>query len=243
MDLQQIMNSPGLWIASSFMLLFILILAVYYLRLGLRRAKDIGLEKDRTSSAIRSAVITSIGPSLSPCIVLLSMITVLGAPTTWMRMNDVGAARTELSIVTMACGLLGIDPTSGDFGVQAFSYSVWAMALNNLGWFVVTLVLTSRMGKAVNWMYGKYDRKWINMLMAGATFGVTGYLLADQIVAKFLVADASIFLRMKGLIPAVIAGAVMLLINKFIKSQRMQELALGIAMLVGMFAGQAIYGS
>lgn len=243
MSLKEIMNSPGMWIASSFMVIIIVILAVIYFRMGLKRAQELGITKERYIPAIRSAAITSIGPSLSPVIVLLSMIAVVGAPTTWMRLNDVGAARTELSIVTMACGLLGIDPSSADFGVQAFSYATWGMALNNLGWFVVALVLTHRMGQAVDFLNTKYDRKWINMLMSGATFGVTGYLLANQIVPKFMVADAELLLRMKGLLPAVIAGAVMLLINKFLgKHQRLQELALGIAMLAGMFAAQFIYG-
>jgi len=242
MDLQQVMNSPGLWAACSVMVIIIIALAIVYLRLGLKRAKELGIEKERYTSAIRSAAITSVGPSLSPVIVLLSMIAVVGAPTTWMRLNDVGAARTELSIVTIACGLLGIDPSSADFGVQAFSYASWGMALNNLGWFAVAMLLTHRMGQAVDFLYGKYDKKWINMLMSGATFGVTGYLLANQIVSKFLVADAEILIRMKGLLPALIAGCVMLFINKFIKNQRMQELSLGIAMLVGMFAAQLIFG-
>lgn len=115
-------------------------------------------------------------------------------------------------------------------------------ALNNLGWFVVALLLTHRMGKAVDFLYGKYDKKWINMLMSGATFGVTGYLLSNQIVSKILIPDASILLKFQGLIPALVAGAVMLLIGKFVKSQRLQELALGIAMVAGMFVGQLIYG-
>lgn len=242
MDLQHVMNSPGLWIASSFMVIFILALAICYMRLALKRARDLGIAKEKYSSAIRSAAVTSIGPSLSPVIVLLSMVAVVGAPTTWMRMNDVGAARTELSIVTMACGLLGIDPSSADFGVQAFSYSIWGMALNNLGWFVVALVLTHRMGKAVDALYGKYDKKWINMLMSGATFGVTGYLLSNQIVSKLLVVDSDILARLSGLVPALVAGVVMILISKYVKNQRLQELALGIAMLAGMFAGQLIYG-
>lgn len=242
MELQQIMNSPGLWAACSIMIIIILALAFVYMKLGLQRAKELNMDQEKTKSAIRSAAITSIGPSLSPVIVLVSMITVVGAPTAWMRLNDVGAARTELSIVSIACGLLGIDPSSPNFGVQAFSYASWGMALNNLGWFVVALLLTHRMGQAVDFLNTKYDRKWINMLMSGATFGVTGYLLANQIVSKFMVPDIEMLLKMKGLLPALIAGGTILIINKFIKNQRMQELSLGIAMLVGMFAAQLIYG-
>lgn len=243
MELNKIINSPGMWIACSVMIIVIVSLSVVYFRMALKRADEIGISKERYIPAIRSAAITSIGPSLSPVIVLLSMIAVVGAPTAWMRLNDVGAARTELSMVAMACGLLGIDPSSVDFGAQAFSYATWGMALNNLGWFVVALFLTHRMGKAVDFLNTKYDRKWINMLMSGATFGVTGYLLANQVISKFMVVDAELLIRMKGLLPAFIAGAVMLLINKFAgKYQRLQELALGIAMLVGMFAAQFIYG-
>ena len=51
------------------------------------------------------------------------------------------------------------------------------------------------------------------MLMAGATLGVTGYLLANQIMSKLLVDNVSILLRMKGLLPALIAGTVMVIIN------------------------------
>ena len=85
MELQKVMNSPGLWIASSFMVIFIVILGIVYFKMGLKRAKELGIEKERYIPAIRSAAITSIGPSLSPVIVLLSMIAVVGAPTPWYQ--------------------------------------------------------------------------------------------------------------------------------------------------------------
>jgi len=243
MDVNELMNSPGLWIMSSFVVIIIVTLSIYYFKIAIKRAKEIGISKERYIPAIRSAAITSLGPSLSPVIVLISVIAIVGGPTAWMRLNEVGAARTELAMVTMSCGLLGIEPGSADFGVQAFSYSVWGMALNDVGWFIVAFLLTHRMGQAVDFLYGKYDRQWINLLMKGATFGVTGYLLANQIVSKFIVADAEMLVRLKGFIPALISGCVMVIIYKFFgKNQRLQELALGIAMLVGMLSAQLIYG-
>ena len=65
------------------------------------------------------------------------MIAIMGSPTSWMRLNMVGAARTELAMVTMSSGLLGIEPGNAAFGAQAFSYAVWGVALNDVGWFVV----------------------------------------------------------------------------------------------------------
>lgn len=242
MELEKIMNSPGMWFMSSIIIIIIISLSFFYFRIGIKRANEIGISKDRYIPAIRSAAITSLGPSISPIIVLITVITIVGAPTAWMRLNEVGAARTELAMVTMSCGLLGIDPSSAEFGVEAFSYSIWGMALNDMGWFVVAFLMTHRMGNTVDFLYEKYDKKWINMLMMGATFGVTGYLLSNQIVSKFLVADASFFLRCQGLIPAVVSAITMLTIYKFFgKHQRLQELALGIAMLVGMFSAQVLY--
>ena len=242
MELEKIMNSPGMWFMSSIIIIIIISLSFFYFRIGIKRANEIGISKDRYIPAIRSAAITSLGPSISPIIVLITVITIVGAPTAWMRLNEVGAARTELAMVTMSCGLLEIDPSSAEFGVEAFSYSIWGMALNDMGWFVVAFLMTHRMGNTVDFLYEKYDKKWINMLMMGATFGVTGYLLSNQIVSKFLVADASFFLRCQGLIPAVVSAITMLTIYKFFgKHQRLQELALGIAMLVGMFSAQVLY--
>ncbi|SMB90547.1 protein of unknown function [Desulfonispora thiosulfatigenes DSM 11270] len=243
MELQSIINSPGLWIASSFMVIIIFGIALIYFRLALKQAEKLGISKELNRSAIRSAAITSIGPSFSSVIVLLSLIAVIGAPTAWMRLNDVGAARTELSMVSIASGLLGIDPSSADFGVQAFSYSIWAMALNNLGWFVVALVLTSRMGRAVNKLNQTYDPKWISLLMLGATFGVTGFLLSNQIISKLLLVDVPFLQRMGGLLPAIVSACVMLIISRVFKKQkRLQELSLGIAMLVGILVAQGVIG-
>lgn len=179
------MNSPGMWFMSSIIIIIIISLSFFYFRIGIKRANEIGISKDRYIPAIRSAAITSLGPSISPIIVLITVITIVGAPTAWMRLNEVGAARTELAMVTMSCGLLGIDPSSAEFGVEAFSYSIWGMALNDMGWFVVAFLMTHRMGNTVDFLYEKYDKKWINMLMMGATFGVTDYLLSNKLFQSF----------------------------------------------------------
>ena len=84
MDFQAMINSPGLWIASSVMVIATVVQALVFFRTSLKEAHEIGIERQRYRAGIRSAIITSIGPSFSPVIVLLSMVAVIGAPTTWM---------------------------------------------------------------------------------------------------------------------------------------------------------------
>ena len=235
MNLQAIINSPGLWIASSFTVIAVVAQSIIFLRTALNEAKRLDMPKEQYIGGLRSAVITAIGPSLSPIIILMSLITVVGAPTAWMRLNDIGAARTELAMVTISSGLLGVDPSSSGFGIEAFSYSVWGMALNNLGWILVGLVLTHRMSGTVDRLYSKYDPKWIKLLMFGATLGLFSYLISFQIVGKAAI-------KTESLAAAIIAGGTFLIIAKAFKNnQRLQELALGLSMLVGMLVTNAIF--
>lgn len=235
MNLHDIMNSPGLWVASSFTVIAIIAQSIIYLRLALKEAKRLQIPRDKYISGMRSAIITSIGPSLAPVIVLMSLITVVGAPTTWMRLCDIGAAPTELSMVTLSSGLLGVSPTSSGFGIEAFTYSMWGMALNDLGWLIVALFLTHRMSGAVKGLYSKYDPKWIKFLMFGATIGLFSYLLSNQVIAKQ-------GLKMDSMVAAVISGIIVLIMSKLFKNnQRLKEFSLGIAMLLGMVITNVIY--
>lgn len=233
MDFQTMINSPGMWIASSFLVIISVSQAVVFLRAALKEATSLGIDEKKRKAAIRSACITAIGPSLSPVITLLSLVAVVGAPTTWMRLCDVGAARTELGVISLTSTLAGAEVGSASFGTEAFSYALWGMALNNFGWLFLAFILGHRMSGVVEKMNTKYNPVWVKKLLAGATVGLFAYLLANQIQD----------LQMPKLTPAIISAVVMLLLTTVLKKyQRLQELALGISMLVGMIATQIVFG-
>ena len=233
MEFNQIINSPGIWIVSSLLVIISVSQAIVFMRAALKEAETLGIEKEKRAAAIRSASITALGPSLSPVITLMSLVAVVGAPTAWMRLCDVGAARTELGVLALTSNMIGVEVGSADFGMEAWNMGLWGMALNNLGWLLVVFVLGHRMSGVVEKMNAKYDPAWIKKLMAGATVGLFGYLLANQVQS---------FATPK-LMPAIISAVVMLILTTVFKNQkRLQELALGISMLVGMFATQAFLG-
>lgn len=234
MDISKIMGSSGLWIACSVMVITVIIQSIIYFRSAMKFALHVGLSPDQCKRGIRSALITAFGPSFSPVIVMLSLIAVLGAPTTWMRMNDIGAARTELAITRLSVAAMGGDIAAGSLTAEMFDVAVWGMALNNVGWMLVALILTPRMAGAISWMNEKYDRSWINLMMSASMVGVFGYLSTNELVAK----SKTIFKDSPYLMAALSAAASMLLITKLLrKYPRMQELSLGISMLVGMTVG------
>ena len=80
-------------------------------------------------------------------------------------------------------------------------------------------------------MNEKLNPKWVKLLMGGATLGLFAYLLTNQLVGKTSIKWAA----------AILSGLIMLVLTTaFKKHQRIQELALGISMLGGMFLTQAI---
>ena len=236
-ELAKIVNTPGLWIASSLMVIAVVGMAAIFFNAGIKEAKRIKIPKERYTAGIRSAAISAIGPSLSPIVILLSMIAIVGAPTTWMRLSDVGAGRTEIAVISMAANSVGAAVGTAGYGIKAFTYSLWAMALNNFGWLFVVLLFTHRMDRGVEILYSKFNKKWIKMLLAGSTLGLFGYLLTNQLISS---TKGSI--SMKKVVAALIAGVCTVIITKaFPKNKRLRELSLGISMIAGMAGAQIIF--
>ena len=234
MDYNSIIESPMLWILSGIMVVVSVVQAIVFLRNALKEADKIGITKEKRKASIRSSVITSLGPSLAPVVSVLALIAVIGGPTTWMRLSDVGAARTELGVVSLMANITGAEVGGDSFGLTEFIHALWGMALNNAGWLIIVFFLVHRMDKMTTWMSNKYDPKWIKTLMGAATMALFAYLLGNQIYT----------FDFKGTwLPAVLAGAMMLFMTTVLKKYpRLQEVALGVALIFGMLVTQAIVG-
>ena len=117
------------------------------------------------------------------------------------------------------------------FGAEAFTYSLWGMALNNFGWLGMVFFFTHRMDSITAKMEEKFNPAWIKVMMTSASVGLFAYLLINQIKT----------LAMTKLAPAIIGAGMQLIITTFLKgNKRLQELSLGISLLCGMLITQAL---
>ena len=79
---------------------------------------------------------------------------------------------------------------------MGYAYALWGMALNNMGWMIVTLLLAPNMTKYVAKLNVKYDPAWIKYLLSGATVGLFAFLLSNaliQVKNNVLVLDPGIW--------------------------------------------------
>ncbi len=235
MELKDLMNSPMLWAVSSIMVIVILAQATLFMRQAFKSAEKMGISKDECITGMRSAMITSIGPAFAPVIVLIALMAVLGGPTAWMRMNDIGAARTELAMSSIATNMVGSTLEAGKLSMIGFVFALWGMALNNSGWILFGGYSAPQLGKAVDYMKQKFDENWVKLVMAAAALGLFSTLLGNAIIRGGNV-------NTKNLFAGAVAFVSMSVISYFFKeNKKLQEFSLGLAMVIGMYVTVAIF--
>ncbi len=223
-----IMNSSILWVVCGVMVVAVVGQSLWMFRTAWKEAENLGMEKQTLKSGIRAAGMTALGPSFASVIALVSLIIFVGGPVGWMRVCDIGAPRTELAVITMAKAIIPADANE----ILTFSYQNWVMALDNMGWMIVALVLTPRMSSMVDKMNKKFDPVLVKLVMAGAAFGLFGNLWVGGVLGKAAPAWAA----------SAAAIVSMVVLNKFFaKSRTLIELSFGIAMIIGMIAATVVH--
>lgn len=224
MNATEVLSSPVMWLVCSIMVIMLLTMVVLYFRMSMKRARELGITN--VGEGIRAAAITAIGPSLSNVLIIISLVAMVGAPNTWMRVNDVGAPRTELGMAAVYVQQVGQSLGDGTLDMNGLSYLLWGMSFSVVGWMIVTLLLTPNMGKAIDVLNKKFNPLLIRTILGTSTFGVFCYLLCSNIIGK-----TSYYYAL-----AAACGCVSILIitKLFKKNKTVMQLSLGIAIIIGV---------
>ena len=203
-----------------------------FVRLAKKTAGDSALDPDISKRAFKIGMVSAIGPSCGVFIVMVGLMSAIGAPMSWMRLSVIGAAPTELAAATN-----GATAAGAVLGGEGFTLEVmiicWAvMALNGAGWLIVSALLTPSLEKARDRLSGG-DSKWLGILSLACGIGVFSYLCANSTLGTPGKVN-------KGQVCACVAAAVsMVLMSRFIvpKHPKFGQHTLGIAMVIGIAAG------
>lgn len=223
--MESIINSPGMWIACSFMVIVILAQSILFIRLTLTEAKKLNIPDESVRGAIRSAAVTSVGPVVGVIVVLMAMIHMTGTPNAWMRVNDIGAPATELMSIAIGSEFIGVKPNTPGFDIRAFSYACWAQAFNNMGFMVVALLITGKMGKTIIKLNKKYHPMWIKLIMLGSALALFTFMITSSTIGKDYTYAVSVIVS---------AVSILAISRCFGDNPRLQEFSLGLSMVLGM---------
>ncbi len=229
-EILKIANEIGVWLAATPVVIVTAIQAMIYTRLARKTAKELNVSDEKCSKAFKTGLITAIGPVIAIFIVMVGMMSVIGGPISWLRLSIIGAAPTELTAAKTGADAIGVTFGGADYDLNALATSWWTMAINGAGWLVFAGLFTHKL-EGLRTKIGGGDIKWLAVLSSAAMLGVFGYLNSGDIKKGG-----------GGLVAVIVGGITMVIIVKLTeKLPQLKEYALGIAMLVGMFAA-VIFG-
>lgn len=120
MTFMEIANSRFVYIVAMGVILVILVMCLVYLRIALKRAKEIGIESYQLRTAVRTTVLVSVGPMISILAPFLAFMALVGAPWAWLRLSVIGSAGMEMLYANMIMDAAGYDALGVETNADAF---------------------------------------------------------------------------------------------------------------------------
>lgn len=224
--MNEIINSPLLWLICSITVLVVVVQGVLYFRLARKNAPLMGVSEENCKRAFKVGAITAIGPALSILIVMVGLMAVLGNPLTWMRLSIIVSAANELTGARLGADAAGVTFGGADYGPDALFVSWFGMAINGIGSLVAVVLFSGHLEKIRNKIAVK-NPKILAFISGAAMTAIYGNLSSAELKRG----GAS-------LIAWVVAGVTMFVLYEVSKRiPKLKEYNLGIAMIAGTIAG------
>ena len=157
MSYQEVSESSLLYVLVIVSLLIIAAICVYYLLLCMRKAKEMGISKQKVNEIIKSTAIFSIVPSIAIAIGLVTLFIVIGIPYAWFRLSVIGSVSYELMASNMALSALKLDLANAD--ADAFGLIMWVMCVPITSTVLANIFVCKPMHLGTM-RVGSGDKKW-----------------------------------------------------------------------------------
>lgn len=227
MDYMEIANSLPMWLAAGAAVALALFQAILFAKKSFSAGKTMGLTEKQMKGAMRSSLISSVGPSIVILTGLLALLVSVGGPMAWMRLSYIGSIMFELMAVgfgTEAVGVqLGVDPMTE----MAFANAVWTMILGSIGWIIFSVLTADKMGKVQDKVV-KGNKALLAIISTAAILGAFA-ALPQNIVDAF-----------NYLLPALFGA---LFIQFAVSKPKLAPIAIGLAIVLTLFVNRGMIPS
>lgn len=233
MDVLQIANSPLMWIACGLAVSIVMIQAIVFARNAYKAGPKVGLTEAQMKQGMKSAAITSIGPSIVVVSGMLSLLVALGGPIAWMRLAMIGSVMFEAVAAGIGTNVVGVELGVDPLTPEALGMALWTMVLCSIGWVAFSTFSASRMDKVQAKVAGGDTKKLITISTA-AIIGVFAAMSSQHLI-KFYNFKEGVATLDKNAIACVLGMVLMTIMMKVSKDKpKLQEWNLTIAILLAV---------
>lgn len=181
-DYMDIANSKYLFICAAVLVALVMVQSIVFLRMALKRGKELNISKDKMSRAFKSGLITSVVPSIAIVAALISLVPVLGIPVSWGRLSVIGSLTYEVMAAGIGASVMGVDGLGGSgYTAEVFVSSVWVMCFGSI-WAVSMVAFFLKTFKKKIAEKRNIDKKWNEVFSNAAFLGVFSIFIAEPVV-------------------------------------------------------------
>ena len=233
-EVMQVANGPVMWGIALLTIAVVVVQAALIYRLTKRRVEKEGtLTKEEIRMALKTGGATAIGPAISVFVLALSMISLLGAPATLMRIGIIGSASTEMTAANMGALLTGVTLGAEELTITAFGAAMLACAFMSCGYLILIPIISRGLGKPLQKIFTSgEDGKPTKLAIFFSTVFPAVFFL---VLAATQIAQGLDYLAVM-----IVGAVVMFVLNKIASERKLEWLkawSMGIAVLVAMACG------
>ena len=225
MEALQIANSLPMWLACGSAVALVIVQALIFVKKAIGAAPEVGVTKDQVNKAIKSAALTSIGPSIVVLSGMLSLLVSVGGPMGWMRLSVIGSVMFESIAAGIGTGSVGVQLGVDELTPLALTMAVWTMFIGSIGWVIFSTFAADKMDKIQAKLAGS-NPAGLTIISSGAIIGVFAAMVSQKLVALD-----------KNALATVLGAALMFVMMQLTKGEKyakLREWNLTIAILVAM---------
>lgn len=160
-------------------ILYVMLQCVLFLRMSLKRAKELGIDGKVISGTIKSSAIFTIAPSIAVALGLAALAPSLGIPWPWLRLSVIGSVSYELMAANMASSALGFAKLAdaSKAGAEPLGAIMYAMTGGLAGAMILDIIFVK-----------KVDSLAVKMKSKAGDFGTLAIaVLYFAVIAVFVV--------------------------------------------------------
>ena len=228
------LNGPVLWAVALITVGIVIVQAVLIYRVTRKHAKDDGiLTPEEIRICLKTGGITAVGPAAAVFLLALSMISMLGAPTTLMRVGIIGSADTEMLVASMGAAIAGVTLGTEDLTYAALGTALLACAITSAGYLILTPLISRGLGTRLKKAFSQEPGQKQSLL--SILLSAVLPILIFSALAAMQIAQGLDYLAVM-----LLSAAVMFFLNRLSKARNitwLKEWAMGLSILVGIICG------
>jgi len=231
MTFLEVANDRFVYYVVAGVLLVVLAILLNFLRLALKRANEMGIPKEDITTTIRTTILTSIGPSFSILLPFLTLMALLGAPWSWLRLSVIGSTSMEIYLSDMSMTAAGFKSLGVETSGQAFCLQALAVAITCSPTMIVNLLFTKKYSTAIsNAKNSKYYGE-INAATGALFLGVMCYLGMNIVISNVPAAN---YVPVAVLLTTIVVGVIGDTIIEKYKLKKIAGYTFAIYLIIGL---------